>query len=190
MNYRPFKVSDCSLKEAISKSLEAGEVPRFLAVKSYNYPEELDYSKIIDSLYDYLNPKEAKNLEGDVNGIDIYDSVLLYLDKLSDQSISHDKMDWRIMRLIWEHKKCMLLRIQEIEKNLNFSNEASFAYQKIVEESKSLHILYAQHHFNARDRLLSGMKKKLENIAAWEKQQLTEFLYKLKNEVKNALEVD
>lgn len=190
MNYRAFKVSDYSLNEAISKSLEAGEVPRFLAVKSYNYPEALDYSQIIDSLNDYLNPKEAKNLEGDVNGVDIYESVILYLDKLSDQSISHDKMDWRIMRLIWEHKKCMLLRIQEIEKDLNFSNEASSAYQKIVDESKFLHILYAQYHIKAQDRLLPVMKKKLENIVALEKQQLTEFLHKLTNEVENALEMD
>lgn len=190
MNYRLFKVSDFSLNEAIKKSQEEGVIPRFLAVKSYNYPETLNYPQIIDALNDYLNPKEAKNLEGDVNGIDIYESVIRYLDKLADQSIPHAKMDWRIMRLIWEHKKCMLLRIQEIEKNLQFSNDFSLAYQKIVDESKFLHLLYAQYHIKAQDRLIQVMKKKIEYLATLEKELLAKFLYKMRDGVENALELD
>ena len=62
-----------------------------------------------------LDTEAIREITGIVNGIVVYDYISIYLDKLADGSIPHERRDRRIFRLIWEHKKCMCGRIRDIE---------------------------------------------------------------------------
>ena len=90
------------------------------AVKAKDEVQELDLKTIYEAVKGYM----SSNIEtypltdaGTANGIVVYDYICMYLDKLADGSIPHERRDRRIFRLIWEHKKCMLGRIRAVEEN-------------------------------------------------------------------------
>ncbi len=99
--------------------------------------------------------------QGDVWGIVVHDYVAMYIDKLYDGSVTHEKMDHRIFKAIWEHKVVMLERIQNIEKDLNLNSDISDKYKKVVNETNRLRMLYAAHHQKQRTSILPSIKKNL-----------------------------
>ena len=53
----------------------------------------------------------------DISKEEFFEGLPKYIDKLYDGSIPYDRMDRRVFRLIWEHKKIMLERIEAMEKS-------------------------------------------------------------------------
>ena len=102
----------------------------------------------------------------------------MYVDKLMSGDISYDLMDYRVFRMIWEHKRLMLERLQKIESTLNADNEISGKYAKVVSESDNMRMLYASHHMKRRDSLLPIIRKKLVNVKESEIKLLSEFVDK------------
>lgn len=118
-------------------------------------------------------PIEGNN---QVSGIVTLDYTIMYLNMLIDSLIPYEKLDWRIMRMMWEHKKCMCDRIFEIEKSIGISNFFSDNYKKIVSESNILRLQFAKCHIRENKDLLKMISKKLELIKISEKKILTELL--------------
>ena len=79
-----------------------------------------------------LDTEAIREITGIVNGIVVYDYISIYLDKLADGSIPHERRDRRIFRLIWEHKKCMCGRIRAIEEKCKWDSSLSTAYNEVV----------------------------------------------------------
>ena len=79
--------------------------------------------------------KNPESGEGCVYGTAVLNYVVKYLDKLCDGSIPYEKMDRRIFRMIWEHKKALLECIRLIEDELSMDHTNSNSYIKIVEEA-------------------------------------------------------
>lgn len=122
--------------------------------------------------------KYPENAEGDVYGIIVHEYIAKYLDKLLDNSIPYERMDRRVFRLVWEHKKAMLERITLIEKELGWSDEISKKYEPLVKEADTMRMLYASYHKKRRDSLLKVIKEKLLLLKNTEEILLTELVKK------------
>lgn len=133
-------------------------------------------SEYLDSTMENY-PETAKGM---VRGIVVHDYIAKYIDKLYDGSIPYEKMDRRVCRLIWEHKKVMLERITLIEKELRMDSNISSAYKTVIEDANNIRMLYASHHMKRRDSVLPIIKKKLLGIKEREQQLLQHLLQNTK----------
>ena len=120
--------------------------------------------------------KYPENAEGTVYGIVVHDYISIYIGKLYDGSIPYEKMDRRIFRLIWEHKKAMLERIKLIEDALSLDHSLSDAYTSVVREADNCRMLYAAHHMKQRNSVLPVIQKKLLDLKEKEKEILENLL--------------
>ena len=94
-------------------------------------------------------------------------------------------MDWRVFRVIWEHKKAMLERISLVEKTLGMDSTASEQYKFLVSEADTMRILYASHYMRRRDSVLPIIKKKLLALKEKEQELLTGLVEKMGEEIKS-----
>ena len=67
-----------------------------------------------------------------------------------------------LFRLIWEHKKVMLERIQRIELELHNDSTVSSNYVSLVNEANTIRMLYASHHMKRRDSVLPIIHDNIE----------------------------
>lgn len=137
----------------------------------------------LSTLAEYLNPPKEKYIgapDDTVLGIVVHDYIAKYIEMLYDGSIPYEKMDRRIFRVIWEHKKVMHQRIKLIEAELFLDNTISNAYQKVVHEADNCRMLYASHHMKRRDSVLPIIQKKLIFMKELEEKLLKELLQHLK----------
>jgi hypothetical protein len=130
---------------------------------------EVALSKIAEYL-DSSIEKYPEDQEGGVCGVVVHDYLAKYLDKLYDGSIPYERMDRRPFRVIWEHKKVMLERIQCIESTLGLSHDISEGYRPLVSEADAVRMLYASYHRKQRISLLPVIRQKL--LALKEKEVL------------------
>jgi len=114
--------------------------------------------------------------EGPILGVVVHDYIVKYVGFLYDGFIPYERMDWRIMHLIWEHKKVMLERIQRLEAAYCMDTDISRRYSPIVDAANSVRFIYASHHKRRRDSVLPGIQKKLLQIKETEQELLTALL--------------
>ena len=161
--WTPQKCFDAG-KKSIFKEGRYGFV---CGIKTKN--EEVAFSsgtalKKIAEYLDYSTNKFPEEENGLVYGIAVHDFIAKYVMMLFDGSIPYDKMDRRIFRLIWEHKKVMLERIQRIELELHNDSTVSSNYVSLVNEANTIRMLYASHHMKRRDSVLPIIHDKLLEI--------------------------
>lgn len=99
-----------------------------------------------------------------IYGIVVHDYLIMYIDRLADGSIRYEMIDNRVFRLVWEHKKVMLQRVERLEKALKLGNECSKEYEKVVHEAETIRMLYASHCLKRRDSVLPLIRKKIKLI--------------------------
>lgn len=122
---------------------------------------------------------------GAVHGIVVHNYIAKYIDRLYDGAIPYERMDRRIFRLIWEHKKTMLERIKHIENEFFITGAISERYKMIVKDADTLRMLYASHHMKRRDSVLPIIKNKLINLEQRERGLLNELIEKAKGAEKS-----
>ena len=152
-----------------------GFLPRQTKV---DFSPECVYKKLVEYLDSSLE-KYPPTEKGAVLGIAVQEYIVKYLDMHIDGSIPYEKLDRRVFRLIWEHKKVMWERIHVTEEILNLDHSTSDAYETILAEADTMRMLYASHHMKRRDSLLLVIKRKLLSINEAEKQLLSEFIEKM-----------
>ena len=139
-------------------------------------------------LQEYLGSNlEKYPFEGEDNvyGIVVHEYIAEYVSKLYRGDIPYDRMDRRVFRLIWEHKKAMLERIALIEQSLDMDNEVSEKYKPLVAEADTMRMLYASHHMKRRDSVLPIIKNKLLTLMKNEQELLTVLVEKMRKEIEN-----
>lgn len=141
---------------------------------------------VYNKLKEYLDSNIEKypfEGEGNVFGIVVHEYMAEYLSKLQSGEIPYKKMDWRIFRVIWEHKKAMLERIVLIEQIYKMGNGFSEEYKSLVKEADTIRMLYASYHLKLRDAILPVIKKKLLTLMESERELLTLFVERLGKEL-------
>ncbi len=163
-----------------------GENGCIFTLKPLDTQVKIDPRVIVNNLRQYLASsfeKYPKTGPGIARGTVIHDYITLYLDMLLDGSIPYERMDWRVLRLIWEHKKIMLERIERVEEILCLGTEISTKYKSIVEETDKMRMLYAAYHLKRRDSLLVSIRDKLIPIKEKEKDLLNYFIKKVEEKI-------
>lgn len=175
------------------KSFDAGRKAQF-AKGQYGYvcgikPKgdriAFSHEAALKKIAEYLDStmeKYPETSEGIVQGIVVHDYIAKYVGKLYDGSIPYEKMDRRVFRLLWEHKKAMLERIRLIEEALSPDGSISERYKAVVQEADHCRMLYAAHHMKQRNAVLPIIQKKLLSLKEREQALLEELMRQSKGD--------
>ena len=173
------------------KSFEAGRRAQFkqgkygiiCGIRPKKDQVTFSHETALEKIADYLDSnmeKYPETAQGKVLGIIVHDYIAKYIGKLYDESIPYEKIDRRIFRMIWEHKKAMLERIWLIEDSLSMDHSISEDYRSVVREADNCRMLYAAHQVKQRNAVLPIIQKKLLSLKDKELELLTELLQKSK----------
>ncbi len=190
--YKKFWISQESFNKARVSAAKQGKMMFICGIKPKDEIFKLSPSRIKNNLEDYLNSDlEKYPFEGDGNvyGIVIHEYLAKYISKLIDGSIPYERMDWRIFRTVWEHKKVMLERIRAVENELGIDKTLGDEYEKLVSEADNIRMLFASHNMRRRDSVLPIIKKKLLQMSKAERSILTYVILDIEKRYKeNAME--
>lgn len=185
--YRKFWASQKSFEEGRKYSYNGGVRGGIIGLKPKEEKIEFSSEKALKLIKDYLDSnmkKYPEDGEGAVRGIVVHRYIVKYLEKLYDGTIPYEKMDWRVFRMIWEHKKVMLERIECIENQLGLDAKTSKKYKRVVVEANNMRMIYAMLHTKRRDSLFQSLQKKLLSLDEQEEKTLKELLRKSKKNFK------
>ncbi len=179
--YRKFWTPQASFHAGRKALFQQGQYGYIIGIKPKKdvvvFSADAACRKIAEYLDSDLDKYPMKG-EGNVFGIVVHDYIAKYVGKLFDGSIPYEKMDRRVFRLIWEHKKAMGERIGHIENALNLKCDISKRYDSLIVEADTMRMLYASHHMKQRNSVLPIIQKKLLALKETETQLLTELLKK------------
>lgn len=173
--YRKFWTPQSSFDAGRKAAFKQGKYGYICGIKPKTDKVEFSLETVVNKLKEYLDSsmeKYPEEGEGDIYGIVVHDYIAKYVGKLFDGSIPYERMDRRIFRLIWEHKKVMLERIKCIENVLKCGIQTSKEYETVVAEANAIRMMYASHHMKRRDSLLPVIQKKLISLKEKEKSLL------------------
>lgn len=180
--YRVFKTTQHSLDEGRKAQFRKNSYGSIYALKPMKDQVELDPSMIYDRMKEYLglpSQKITPRKEGRAYGAAVQDYICIYLGKLMDGSTPYERIDRRIFRMIWEHKKVMLDRLIAVENKLQLGHDISEQYRPLIREADDMRMLYASHRIKRRDTILPVIQSKLSILNATETKLLTTFLSKM-----------
>ncbi len=153
---------------------------KFTACRMMGDRIPLDGERIVKGLRVYLDTANEANWQeqrGTISGTVVHVCMARYLEMLRDGDIPYEKKDWRIFRLLWEHKKCMLERLRAMEEKYRITEKGSELYTKVVAESDRMRMLYAlcaaknQPHVPYLDSLIRGViglrEQEMRIITPW-----------------------
>ena len=143
---------------------------------------KLDVEAVLKRLKQYLAvtiDKISLDCNDGCEGIATHDLLSMYVGKLKDGSISPDKMDWRALRPVWEHKRVMLDRIKAVEDVKGWNSELSDRYAPLVDYANRLRGMYAIYHKNRKVSLLDKISTGLISLREKEYDILQDFVKKM-----------
>lgn len=181
--YQKFWTSQKSFDAGRKAQFKKGVYGSICGFKPKNDQVTFSHETALKKIEEYLNSnmeKYPETGEGQIAGIVVHDYIAKYLGKLYDESIPYEKMDRRIFRMIWEHKKVMHQRITLIEDALSLDHSISEAYVSVVREADNCRMLYAAHHMKQRNSVLPMIQKKLLLLKDKEKALLEKLVAKSK----------
>lgn len=191
--YQKFWTPQKSFNKGREVMFKKGEPGSLCIIKPRQDKVEFSVQTALEGIVDYLDSdlvKYPEDGEGNVRGIIVHEYIAKYVSKLFDGSIPYERMDRRVFRLIWEHKKVMHERIEKIEQCLQLRNEISGKYKHLVSEANNMRMLYASHHMKRRDSVLPIIKRKLLKLMDDERELLTLLIEVARKETNNeAVEV-
>ncbi len=186
--YRVIRMPQECFIEGLKSSIEDKQYGTMTAYKIRdNTVVNINEREMLRHLKEYMDSNFEKypaDKDGEVRGIVVHDYLAMYIDKLKDGSIPYEKMDWRALRGIWEHKKCMLKRIKAVEDKNGWSNELSERYTPVVDKANCIRTMYAMYHKNHNDKLLQKIHDGLLDLAQSDKEIVGEFISRLEELVK------
>ena len=179
--FRLIRIPQDCFREGLESGISQGWNGNLYAYRMRNgeiQPDEkqmLRYLKAhVDSDMDHFPLTERGNMEG----IAVQGFLALYIEKLMDGSIPADRMDWRVLRPVWEHKKCMLDRLILLETLHGWEPEFSSRYRPLVDAANRNRMMYAVYHKNRRPELLENVRKGLLDGKEQERAILCDFIRK------------
>jgi len=184
--YRKFWIPQAAFNAGRKAAMNQPPFGYICAIKPKKDVVEFSPALVRDNLTQYLNSyigKRANTEEDYVFGIEVQGYIAMYIDRLMDESIPYEKLDRRVFRMIWEHKKVMLERILKTEEALRWDPVFSENYRPLVASADLMRMLYASHHMKRRDSVLPVIQKKLLALKEQEEQLLTDFTEKLGREL-------
>ena len=169
--YTRFRVKQSSVVKAIHRAAaDTGEYGGLIGIRASKWPAYFHVSDAVALLKEYGNAdlqKYPPEGEGLVEGIAVQEYLKWYLERIRDGQIPYERIDKRIFRLLWEHKKCVLECLRNIEQTLGMgcipreNVLPSAAYGEIVQQADLIRMIYARYSIKREDKLLDFINGKL-----------------------------
>lgn len=175
--YTTFKISQRSFHNSRRAMFKQGIYGSIYGAKPKLDCVEFHPNVALEKIATYLDSSMEKyppTEEGFVYGSVVQDYIGMYLDKLIDGSVPYERTDFRVFRVIWEHKRVLLECLQKIEQELGLDTKISEAYAPLVTKAESMRMMYAAHRIKRRDTVLPVLKAYLSELKAKEYQLLSE----------------
>ena len=186
--YRKFWTPQICFTNACKSAVKNNRTVNIFAIKTKSEKVDFSLEKVYENLAKYLDSdinKYPYDGDGLIYGIVVHTYIAEYIMKLFRGEISYRFADWRVLRLVWEHKKVMLERITKVEQLLSLDNSLSEQYKNIVKEADNIRMCYASYCMKRRDSILLNISEKLLSIETNEREILTKLLKVLKKELEN-----
>ncbi len=185
--YRKFWTPQKCFNQSRKAMLKKETISNFCGLKAKGDNVAFFPETVCTKLKEYLDSDLKKypfDGEGNVFGIVVHEFIAEYVTKLHNGSIPYERMDRRVFRLIWEHKKAMLERIHALEEALEINKRYGKQYEQIVAEADKMRMLYASHHMRRRDSVLPIIREKLLTLSVNERKILTLLVRAVEKELK------
>ena len=186
--YRVFDIPQSSFIKGMRSGISMGLDTNIRGIKANRDIIELEPKTIYKNIKNYLDSNLENNPVGTdekVKGSAVHDYLYMYLDMLSKGEIKTEYADRRILRFIWEHKKCMLDRIQAVENYYHTNHDLSERYRNVVSSADRARMIYAMYITNRKKELLESVKKLLKTFHDEETLVLNELLNEMERRLKN-----
>ena len=167
-----FKVPVKSFKKGRGSAGSKGVI---FGIAPHRKPVEIDRGLICEKLKDYLKSREDRDL---IRGILVHRYLLKFLDMHISGEIPYEKLDRRVFRLLWEHKRVMHERLRKA----GGLDDIAEGYGTVVSEADSMRLLYAVYHRKYNGNLLPEVRKKLERIDSLENRLLREAVERMEEQ--------
>lgn len=186
--YRVFQTPQSAFNRARAKSAENGHFYVICGMKPSRTENVVEPECIYKNLLEYLDASPEKYPVTEDGPCVRLGGTRLYRD-VRRQAVRrqhpYERMDRRVFRMLWEHKKVMLERLTAAEHALGLRPAVSTKYSEIVREANAMRMLYASHHMRRRDCVLPGLQKKLLRMREAEEIWLREFTEAMKGAMKS-----
>lgn len=173
--------------------------------KREDFSFEFNFKYFYDMLYDYiysqntaarLEISQRKEIKNRIFGLDTYYCLIKYFQMVRDKHGKDNMLLYRTSRSLhglWEHKKCMLLRLEYLNQHNLIEKFEYFYnfYQKIENDVLILRNLHLQYSLTKDHRLLEQITNSLLEIRNLESKVLEDMLEltrKRMNQMKNSPE--
>lgn len=143
---------------------------KFLSIND-EFSYKLDITLIKTLLIDYINSSNSLNMlltmrninKNLVYGISIYDELSRYFKQFST---CKKKYDIRPLHILWEHKKCMVIRLNFLKKDyvLNDIDDIMSDYQIIEKECMTMRNLLLKYLVNENPEIIKKIILTLSNV--------------------------
>jgi hypothetical protein len=108
----------------------------------------------------------------------VYEELASFFQSVSEQPAA---MDIRPLQLIWEHKRCMQLRLQRLVELGWLANDAhGREYEPVIERANSLRLLGLKYLMTSKGALLSRIAEGLRELGELERSILAPVLSRLR----------
>ncbi len=151
-----------------------------------NYFYDLDLQLISDSLLDYINSRNTCYVYNSIRnprkncvyGISIYNELIKYFELLYNDNIRYDI---RPVHILWEHKKCMLLRLEYLSKRYSEAELYDIYERYTVIEQKCLSIRQSliKYSISKQPSLISNIISTLKFVYEFEQKTLNQLILKI-----------
>jgi len=155
------------------------------AIRTRDTAITLQISQIKKELVAYLgtdlNTDPVEKSEAPVGTV-VHTYLCMYMDLLYAGEIPYEKADYRILRLLWEHKNCMYMRISAVDDELSLGGELRGAYERVLNCAERMRTVYAKYCMRQRDDLLLMVKTRIQDMQKQESEILNRLIEKIERE--------
>lgn len=137
----------------------------------------VDWNAIIRGFDEYLHPIKDINQNELIFGIDAYEHILNYLE--SSKIKSNTPLDLRMFRIIYEHKICMLKRIEVLHAEFNIFNHEVVVCKNILNLAENTFMLSIKYNnFTQDEKIILKLIDNIKKITELECGMITQILEK------------
>lgn len=176
--YQTFRVPMEAVEEAFYDVDLKGKHREYIYLVRFNADAEyaFDMDHVRNGLAEYLNGactaerwRSFQKPAGLKYGMDVYDCLLRYLDRLDRNEAAHDI---RPFHILWEHKILMMQRLQYMERNGYIDRSFQAPYEPVAEISGQLRLMMMVYREKKSGVAIQAMKQLLEDMRGHEKEAL------------------
>ncbi len=178
-NLKKIRICCHEIRDAIYGYLQKNNNASFCTFRPVrNKYVTVDTGKICRELNDYINKRGSDiYAKTDIYGIATYTLLQKYIGYVSVNS--EVKIDLRIFRTFWEHKKVMCERIQYLSKVYSISLDVCENIKSIEKQSRLIFLLATKYYLSGRKEILERILLLMRKVQDGEMELIVELLNEL-----------